>query len=37
VIAGTFHPELAGEGRLHRYFLDIAYATRPRARAAAGR
>jgi len=37
VIAGTFHPELAGEGRLHRYFLDIAYAARPRARAAAGR
>ena len=37
VIAGTFHPELAGEGRLHRYFLDIAHAARPQRRAAAGR
>src|SRR5262245_51026323 len=37
VIAGTFHPELAGEGRLHRYFVDIAHAARPRFRAAAGR
>ena len=35
VIAGTFHPELAGEGRLHRHFLDIAHAARPRYRAAA--
>jgi 5'-phosphate synthase pdxT subunit len=24
VVAGTFHPELTGEGRLHRYFLDMA-------------
>jgi pyridoxal 5'-phosphate synthase pdxT subunit len=37
VIAGTFHPELAGEGRLHRYFLDIAHAARPPRRAVAGR
>jgi 5'-phosphate synthase pdxT subunit len=22
VVAGTFHPELAGDGRLHRYCLD---------------
>jgi len=33
VIAGTFHPELAGEGRLHRYFVDIA--ARPLRQAAA--
>ena len=37
VIAGTFHPELAGEGRLHRYFLDIARAAAPLRHAAAGR
>ena len=37
VIAGTFHPEIAGEGRLHRYFMDIAHAARPRCQAAAGR
>ena len=23
VLAGTFHPELTGDGRLHRYFVDI--------------
>jgi 5'-phosphate synthase pdxT subunit len=27
VLAGTFHPELAGEPRLHRYFLDMTAAT----------
>jgi 5'-phosphate synthase pdxT subunit len=37
VIAGTFHPEIAGEGRLHRYFMAIAHAARPRCQAAAGR
>ncbi|HEX5042555.1 MAG TPA: pyridoxal 5'-phosphate synthase glutaminase subunit PdxT [Candidatus Polarisedimenticolaceae bacterium] len=37
VIAGTFHPEIAGEGRLHRYFMDLAHAARPRYQAAAGR
>ena len=37
VIAGTFHPELTGEGRLHRYFVDIAHATSPERRVAAGR
>jgi 5'-phosphate synthase pdxT subunit len=37
VIAGTFHPELTGEGRLHRHFVEIAHAARPQPRAAAGR
>ena len=37
VIAGTFHPELAEEGRLHRYFVDIAHAARPLRQAAASR
>lgn len=37
VIAGTFHPELTGEGRLHRYFVEIAHAARPPQRSAAGR
>jgi 5'-phosphate synthase pdxT subunit len=27
VVAGTFHPELVGEARLHRYFLDMTAAT----------
>jgi len=26
VLAGTFHPELTGDGRLHRYFVEIAAA-----------
>lgn len=24
VLAGTFHPELTGDGRLHRYFVEMA-------------
>lgn len=27
VLAGTFHPELTGEGRLHRHFLEMTAAT----------
>jgi 5'-phosphate synthase pdxT subunit len=37
VVAGTFHPELTGEGRLHRYFVDMASAAHPLGQAAAGR
>jgi 5'-phosphate synthase pdxT subunit len=32
IVAGTFHPELTGDGRLHRYFTDL---TRMPERAAA--
>lgn len=28
VLAGTFHPELTGDGRLHRYFVEMAAAAR---------
>ena len=27
VLAGTFHPELTGDSRLHRYFVEMAAAT----------
>ena len=37
VLAGTFHPELTGDGRLHRYFLDMTRAAKPVRQAAAGR
>ena len=37
VVAGTFHPELTGDGRLHRYFMDVARAPLAAGRAAARR
>ncbi len=30
VLAGTFHPELAGDGRVHRYFVSVVEAARAR-------
>jgi len=32
VLAATFHPELTGDGRLHRYFKEMAEGDRPEAR-----
>jgi 5'-phosphate synthase pdxT subunit len=36
ILAGTFHPELTGDGRLHRYFVGMAAAA-PAARPAESR
>ena len=30
LLAGTFHPELTGDLRLHRYFLELAAGSRNR-------
>lgn len=34
ILAGTFHPELTGDGRVHRYFLELAETGRCGMRAA---
>ncbi len=31
MLAATFHPELTGDGRLHRYFVELVRTARDRA------
>ena len=37
LVATSFHPEISGDTRVHRYFVDLVRSARSRARQAAGR